>query len=55
MTAVAVCHAVGIEGGRMASYLIQVSYTSQAWASLVKNPHDRTQVLKPVLEKLGGK
>jgi uncharacterized protein with GYD domain len=39
----------------MASYLIQVAYTPQAWASLVQNPHDRTQVLKPVLEKLGGK
>ena len=39
----------------MAHYLLQVAYTPQAWASLIKNPHDRTQVLKPVLEKLGGK
>ena len=38
----------------MAHFLLQVSYTPQAWASLIKNPHDRTQVLKPVLEKLGG-
>jgi uncharacterized protein with GYD domain len=38
----------------MAKFLLQVSYTPQAWASLIKNPHDRTQVLKPVLEKLGG-
>ena len=38
----------------MAKFLIQVAYTPQAWASLIKNPHDRTQVLKPVLEKLGG-
>lgn len=38
----------------MAKFLIQVSYTPQAWAALIKNPHDRTQVLKPVLEKLGG-
>jgi uncharacterized protein with GYD domain len=38
----------------MAKFLIQVAYTPQAWASMIKNPHDRTQVLKPVLEKLGG-
>jgi len=38
----------------MAQYLIQVAYTPQAWSSLLKNPQDRTQVLKPVLEKLGG-
>jgi uncharacterized protein with GYD domain len=38
----------------MAQYLIQVAYTPEAWASLVKNPQDRTQVLKPVLQKLGG-
>ena len=41
-------------GGHMAKFLIQVAYTPQAWASMIKNPHDRTQVLKPVLEKLGG-
>jgi uncharacterized protein with GYD domain len=35
-------------------YLLQVAYTPEAWASLLKNPQDRTQVLKPVLEKLGG-
>jgi uncharacterized protein with GYD domain len=39
---------------RMASYLLQVSYTPQAWAALLKNPHDRTEVLRPVLAKLGG-
>src|SRR3989442_10877168 len=39
----------------MAHFLLQVAYTPQAWASLIKNPHDRTQVLKPVLEKLGGR
>jgi len=38
----------------MSQYLIQVAYTPEAWASLVKNPQDRTQVLKPVLAKLGG-
>jgi len=39
----------------MASYLLQVAYTPQAWAALLKNPQDRTEVLRPVLEKLGGK
>jgi uncharacterized protein with GYD domain len=39
----------------MASYLLQVAYTPQAWAALLKNPQDRTQVLRPVLEKLGGR
>ena len=38
----------------MASYLLQVAYTPQAWAALLKNPQDRTEALRPVLEKLGG-
>src|SRR5262245_24613343 len=38
----------------MAQYLIQVAYTSDAWSSLLKSPQDRTKVLKPVLDKLGG-
>ena len=38
----------------MASYLLQVAYTPQAWAALIKNPQDRTEVLRPVVEKLGG-
>ena len=38
----------------MAQYLIQVAYTQQAWSSMLKNPQDRTKVLKPVLDKLGG-
>ena len=39
----------------MAHYLLQVAYTPQAWAGLIKNPQDRVQALKPVLEKMGGK
>ena len=39
----------------MAHYLVQVAYTPEAWAALIKNPKDRTAVLKPVLEKLGGR
>ncbi len=39
----------------MAQYLIQASYTSEAWAAQIANPQDRTQILKPVIERLGGK
>ena len=39
----------------MAHYLLQVAYTPEAWAGLLKNPHDRTAALKPVLDKMGGK
>jgi uncharacterized protein with GYD domain len=38
----------------MAHYLFQLSYTPQAWAALVKNPHNRIEVVRPVLKKLGG-
>ncbi|HEY1806241.1 MAG TPA: GYD domain-containing protein [Terracidiphilus sp.] len=39
----------------MASYLVQASYTSEALASLIKSPEDRTAVVKKVAKKLGGK
>ena len=39
----------------MASYLYQISYSSEAWAALVKRPHDRIEVVRKVVEKLGGK
>jgi uncharacterized protein with GYD domain len=39
----------------MAHYLLQVAYTPQAWAALIKNPQDRVQALKPMLDKMGGK
>lgn len=39
----------------MTHYMLQAAYTPQAWAALLKNPHDRVQALKPVLDKLGGK
>jgi len=39
----------------MAHYLLQVAYTPEAWAGLLKNPQDRTVALKPVLDKMGGK
>jgi uncharacterized protein with GYD domain len=39
----------------MPQYLIQVSYTSAAWAALAKHPHDRFSVTSKAVESLGGK
>ena len=39
----------------MPSYLVQVSYTSEAVAALVKSPQDRTAVVRKSVESLGGK
>ena len=39
----------------MAQYLVQVAYTPEAWAALVKNPQNRMQSVGPVVERLGGK
>jgi uncharacterized protein with GYD domain len=39
----------------MATYLIEVSYTSAALAALVSNPQDRAQVVSKAAKKLGGK
>jgi uncharacterized protein with GYD domain len=39
----------------MAHYLVQVSYTTEAWAALTANPQDREKAVKGAIEKLGGK
>ena len=40
----------------MPLFLAQVSYTPDAWAALVRNPHDRVnQVVGPLMQQLGGK
>src|SRR5438093_7264544 len=38
----------------MAHYLVQASYTPEGWASLVKNPQNRGDAVRPVVERLGG-
>jgi uncharacterized protein with GYD domain len=44
------------EGGLIVpSYLIQVAYTPDAWAAMVKQPQNRLEAVRPVVEKLGGK
>jgi uncharacterized protein with GYD domain len=39
----------------MPQFLVQVAYTSEAWAALIKNPQDRVQVVRAAVENLGGK
>jgi uncharacterized protein with GYD domain len=39
----------------MAHYLIQASYTPESWAALIKNPQDRNEVVRPAIERLGGR
>ena len=39
----------------MPSYLLQVSYTPQAWAAMVAKPQDRSAKVKAAIEELGGK
>lgn len=39
----------------MAHYLLQASYTNEAWAAQVSNPQNRMEVIRPVIERLGGR
>ena len=39
----------------MPLYLTQVSYTQQAWQSLIENPQNRLEVVRSAVERLGGK
>ena len=39
----------------MQSYLFQISYSAEAWAAMIKRPHDRVEAVRKVVEKLGGK
>ena len=40
----------------MACYSLQTAYTPLGWAAaLVKDPRDRLEAVKPVVERLGGK
>jgi uncharacterized protein with GYD domain len=38
----------------MAHYLLQVAYTSEAWAAMVKKPQNRAEAVRAAIEKLGG-
>lgn len=39
----------------MPFYMHQVAYTAEAWAAQVRNPKDRIEILRPVVEGLGGR
>jgi uncharacterized protein with GYD domain len=39
----------------MAQFLVQVAYSQEAWAGLVKKPQNRIGVVSAAVEKLGGK
>jgi uncharacterized protein with GYD domain len=39
----------------MQYFLVQVSYTSEAWRTLIKEPQNRLESMRPVVENLGGK
>jgi uncharacterized protein with GYD domain len=39
----------------MASYMVQVAYTPEAWGTLVKSPQNRMEAVRPAIEKLGGR
>jgi len=39
----------------MGRYMIQASYTKEAAAALVQNPEDRSLVIRPLIEQLGGR
>jgi uncharacterized protein with GYD domain len=38
----------------MPSYMLQVAYTPEAWASQLKNPQNRIEAVRPAVEQLGG-
>ena len=39
----------------MPHYLLEASYTPEACARMVENPQDRGEIVRSVIEKLGGK
>lgn len=39
----------------MAQYLLQVAYTPDAWAAMVKTPQDRSHAVEGPIKKLGGR
>jgi uncharacterized protein with GYD domain len=39
----------------MALFMIQATYTPEAWARMAQKPEDRREAVRPLAEKLGGK
>jgi len=38
----------------MPQYMLQASYTPEAWARMMKSPQDRAEAIRPMIEGLGG-
>jgi uncharacterized protein with GYD domain len=38
----------------MAHYLLEVTYTPNAWATMLANPQNRIDAVRPVIERFGG-
>ncbi len=43
------------KGHLMTHYLVEAKYSDQAWAAMAQSPQDRSELLRPVVESLGGK
>ena len=39
----------------MPRYMLEVAYTPEAWATMVKKPQDRIEAVRPAVRRLGGK
>ena len=39
----------------MPRYLVQLAYTPEAWAAQLRNPQNRIEVVRPALERVGGR
>ena len=39
----------------MAFYMVQGTYTAEAWAAMAKNPQDRSIPVRELMQKLGGR
>ncbi len=39
----------------MPLYMVRVSYTADSWEVMLKNPQNRVEGVRPIIEKLGGK
>ena len=39
----------------MALYMFQAAYTSEAWATQIRNPQNRAEQVRPSIEATGGK
>jgi uncharacterized protein with GYD domain len=43
------------EAYSMSHYMVQFTYTAEAWATLAKNPQDRSVPIRELAQKLGGR